>query len=273
MKRRIIAACIASALAISAGAWGRVGHATIAKIAENHLTPEAKAAIARYLDGESIVKYASFADDYKSSIKLDVGFDPVDSKRVQDFPHTFESDMNFRPFRGRNDNGRYVKNCIETIVEYARELKENRSLTDSMIRIRIFMIIHSVGDMHCPEHIRYNPEDMTIGNYDVVYMGKDTRYHKIWDDMCLTKLHPWGFLDTAYLLDTYTDERIAEVTKGDAYDWGEDAARCSYHIHSVKEGEKLHKNFWIKEKDLTESQIRKGGYRLAKVLNECFAGR
>ena len=48
--------------------WGRVGHATIATVAEDHLTPEAKAIIEEYLKGESIVKYASYADKYKNQL-------------------------------------------------------------------------------------------------------------------------------------------------------------------------------------------------------------
>ena len=51
--------------------WGRVGHATIATIAEDHLTPKAKAIITEYLNGESIVKYASYADKYKNQLLIE----------------------------------------------------------------------------------------------------------------------------------------------------------------------------------------------------------
>lgn len=270
MNRKIAVLILALSTVLNAQAWGRLGHATVAKIAEDHLTAKAKAEIARYLDNESIVKYASYADDYKSTVLLDAGFDPVDAKRVSSYPHTFEVNMDFKPFRGRNDNGRYVKNCIETLVRFEDELKNRRDLTDSMVRMRIILMTHFVGDMHCPEHIRYNPEDMTIGYYKVRLGSKELQYHKIWDAECLVSRHPWGFLDTAYLLDTKSDEEIEKIVKGTPYDWGEDAARKSYPIHQFREGASLKKSFLNDWSELTDSQIRNAGYRLAHLLNGIF---
>ena len=56
----------------SAAAWGRIGHATVAKIAENHLTKRAKKQITKYLHGESIVKWATYADDSKPELLVDL---------------------------------------------------------------------------------------------------------------------------------------------------------------------------------------------------------
>ena len=53
---------MATALAVNTSfAWGRLAHATVAKIAENHLSKKAKKQITTYLDGKSIVYYASYA--------------------------------------------------------------------------------------------------------------------------------------------------------------------------------------------------------------------
>ena len=52
-------------------AWGTRGHATTVKIAENHLTKKAKKQITEYLHGESIVKWASYADDSKPELLVD----------------------------------------------------------------------------------------------------------------------------------------------------------------------------------------------------------
>lgn len=42
--------------------WGKSGHDAIAYIAECNLTPKAKKNIEKYLDGRSIVYYASWMD-------------------------------------------------------------------------------------------------------------------------------------------------------------------------------------------------------------------
>ncbi|MCQ2141435.1 MAG: S1/P1 Nuclease, partial [Bacteroidales bacterium] len=173
---------------VSAFGWGRVGHATVARIAENHLTPTTQKAIAEILDGHSIVEYASFADEYKNAaiLQWDYGVDFKDSKRVGAFPHTFEADMNFQPFRGVNDDGRFVKNCISFVEDFSEELKDYKNMEDTARFVKLVMIVHWLGDMHCPEHIRYNPEDMTIGYYNVTYKGAPLRYHTFWDDQCIT---------------------------------------------------------------------------------------
>ncbi|MBQ0080543.1 MAG: S1/P1 nuclease [Alistipes sp.] len=268
---RTTIAVIFTTFFFSSMAWNRVGHATIAKIAEDHLTEKAKKEISTFLDGSSIVRYASFADDYKGKVKVDIGFEPKQGKRVISYPHTFEADAKtFEAFRGINKEGMYVKNCVHFIEKYTEELKNRENLSKEEIALRIKLIVHFVGDMHCPEHIRYYPDDMTIGYYNVTIAGKEIRYHTLWDGEMLTNKHPWGFLEISYLIDTYTEDEIKKITQGTPYDWAKDSAQASWPIHSVKENDVLKKSFYQKWQNLTESQVCKAGYRLAKVLNDIF---
>jgi hypothetical protein len=47
----------------TAFAWGRLGHRVIARLAEKHMTPEAKAAVAAVLElGESMADASPWAD-------------------------------------------------------------------------------------------------------------------------------------------------------------------------------------------------------------------
>ena len=270
--KRILTLVLVAVVAIgSASAWGRLGHATVAKIAENHLTKKAKKQIAEYMHGESIVKWASYADDCKPELLVDLGFEPSNAKRFITYPHTFEANDDCTAYPGIRKEDKYVKNCIYYVEKIADELKHNaKSMSDSVRVASIALIVHFVGDMHCPEHIRY-PEDQTIGYYNV-YFGKDKiRYHSLWDTPIIAARNPWGFEDTAALLDTYTKEQIAQITAGTPYDWGYDSAKNSRKVHEVKEGAKLDKRLYLNEYGpLAEEQIRKGGYRLAALLNEIF---
>ena len=274
MKKQLCLIALFLVTAISTWGWGRLGHATVARIAEQHLTKKAKKEIAKILNNESIVLYASYPDEEKTSKHMlyDFGVDFTDgSKRVNTLPHTFESDMNFKPFRGFNDNGRYANNCIYFIETYADNLKNNKNLSQKEKFIQLVSIVHFVGDMHCPEHVRYNPEDMTIGKYPIKYNGVDTRYHTYWDELCLTSRFPFSFSDIAYLVDVYTPEQYKEIVKGDPYDWGADVAKCAYPIHKIKEGDTLTRN-WILHTatPLLKSQLAKAGCRLAELLNRIF---
>ena len=271
MKKSLLIIACALLCCGTAFGWGRKGHAKIARIAETHLTKTTQKKIAEIMHGESISGYASYADEQKSKLLVDYGFDPTDgTNRIGTLPHTFESDMNYEPFRGINDNGRYVKNCIHYIEKYAGDLKDYKALDDSTDFTDLVLLVHFVGDMHCPEHIRYNPEDMTIGYYKVNFRKEDIRYHTIWDDMIIDLKHPWSFGDLAHNFDSASPAEIEEVTAGGPYDWGRDVAKCCWPTHQIKPGAVLDLDWYWEQMPLMRSQIRKAGYRLAKELNMIF---
>lgn len=253
-------------------AWGRLGHATVAYMAEQHLTKRAKANLDKWLDGESIVYYASWLDDYKPQMLVDLGYDPDKDDRMHQLPHTFSVDENGDVVPGNHWPGtkKYLANCIYYIEESAEMLKNHIAELDDSTRLaRIQLIVHCVGDMHCPAHIRY-PGNTTIGYYKVVLFDEEIRYHTIWDATILQRPHPWSFSDLAWLLDRYTAEEQTEIVSGTPYDWGRESAAASRCIYDVKAGDKLDNNFIKTYKPLAESQIAKAGYRLAAVLNAIF---
>ena len=140
--------------------WGREGHETIAKIAERNLTKRAKKRIEKYLGGHSVVYYAKWMDEYRKTPEY----------AFTDGWHTAPVDAGLRytdellnPKRGNAIYG------LELAVE---NLKNYRSLTDSAVAVNLKYVIHLVGDMHCPAHIKYTTHNM---KYDVLFEDK---YHK-----------------------------------------------------------------------------------------------
>lgn len=271
MKRLLMVLMAVVVVCGTASAWAKLGHATVAKIAEQNLTPKAKKCLTKYLDGKSIVHYASHADYYKSEWLVDVGFDPSNAKRVVSYSHTFCVDDDCRVAKTFRDGDKFVKNCVYFADQKIAELKEHhRDMDDSERLIAIALIVHWLGDMHCPAHIRY-PDNDSAGKYTVYYKNKKTTMHELWDLGLIDDRHPWSFTDFAALLDTFDKKQIAEVTAGTIYDWGRESAIASRHIHNVKEGEKLKRLAWMNaNSELLESQLRKAGYRLAAVLNDIF---
>ena len=275
MKRLLLIIIAFVCTTTAAMAWGRLGHSTVAYIAEQHLTPKAQKALKEYLHGNSLVSVSSLNDNLKSVMLVDMGSEfPVSGDpRVNTLPHTFEAKAGtFEPTRVVNDNGRYVKNCLYFIDEYSRNLKANaKNMDDSTRFAQIISLVHFLGDMHCPEHIRYLGDDMTIGYYKVIWNGSEIRYHTLWDDAIISDKRNWSFSDIAYLMDYGTTRKmIKEYTAGDVWDWGKDCAASSFCTHGVKPGEKLEKYYTLKYQRLAQTQIVKAGYRLAKVLNETF---
>ena len=271
MKRLLLLCIVAVLMCGTSYGWDRRAHATVAKIAENHLTPKAKKMLNKYLGGKSIVYYASWADEYKPDMLIELDFQPSNAARKVTYPHTFEANADCSVFMGTRKGDKFVKNCVLLADGFAKDLKENHKTMDDSLRFhKIAMLIHWLGDMHCPEHIRY-PDDQTTGGYEVLYGKKKTIYHKLWDGGFFASFYPWGFSDAAYLIDTCTPEEIAEITKGDIFDWGKDSAIASRATRKYREGAVINpREYQIEFHALLDSQIRNGGYRMAKLFNDIF---
>ncbi len=273
---------------INASAWGQIGHSTVAQVAQNHLTPKAQEALRRYLDGLPLAIIASDADVYRAFWTVDLGFIPTnpDDARVTwltdfDFStplnispwtHSITVDMDFNCYPTDNLDGAYINNAAYYIDKLAAELKENAENMDPFERYKaIAIIVHLMGDMHCPMHIVYLPDNVNKGHYFVYWKGKQQKMHVIWDGRIFDDYYKWGFLDMAYLVDTATPEQIAEITKGTVYDYASSSARDSWPVVSqYVEGDPLPKSYATDVRPILFSQLRNGGYRLAAIFNEIF---
>ena len=271
MRRLLLCFVVALLACGTAFGWDTNAHATIAKIAENHLTPKAKRCIDKYLDGRSIVYYASYADFYKSQLLMDLGFEPTNAKRKLTFPHTFEANADFSVYKGIRRGDEYVKNCVYLAEQYAADLKANhRTMSDSLRVLSIAMIVHWLGDMHCPAHIRY-PDDQTSSGYNIIVNDREVWYHRLWDGLLFNWLHPSSRGEAADVIDSCTPQEIAKITEGNLYDWGRDSAAASRATRKYREGAVVDRREFMAEfSELLDSQIRKGGYRMAKLFNDIF---
>ena len=270
MKKFIFALLCVILVSGTSYGWDRRAHATVAKIAEDHLTPKAKKLLTKYLGGKSIVYYASWADTHKPDMLIELDFQPSNTKKRVAYPHTFEANADCSVYNGMRRGNDYVKNCVFIADKFVKELKkEHKTMNDSLRFHKIAMLVHWLGDMHCPEHIRY-PDDQTSGRYDVYFGNKTIEYHKLWDTI-FSLFYPWGYSDSALFIDTCSATEIAEITKGDIYDWGKESATASRPTHEYRKGAVIDpRKYEIEFRQLIDSQIRNGGYRLAALLNSIF---
>ena len=271
MKRGLILTLCALILGCApAFGWGRLGHAAIAKIAEDYLSLKAKKTIDKYLDGKSIIYYASYPDDYRNVHLIDIGFDAPNSPRKTVWPHSYRASVEGVPFRTENVNGEYAKNGLVRIEPVIKNMKENhRNMTDSARIVSLAYIVHVIGDIHCPKHVRYWGETSS-GGYPVYYNGKKVKYHAYWDSTLLHAYHAWGYTDLAKLVDRYSKRERKEIQKGDIYAWGEENARKALYTRECVEGTKITRLMANENIKHAEDQIARAGYRLAAILNDIF---
>ena len=278
---------IACLSAPEARSWGRLGHATVAKIAYDHLTPKARKAILEYV-GAPLPAISSDADTYRPYWTMDLGFVPSNPEYARKFlnkelqkslplnispwSHSITVDDNFKSFPNDNLNGEYINNDAYYVSILSKELRENAKNMDPFERYKaIALIVHFLGDMHCPMHVVYYPKNTLKGANNVIFKGKQMRLHDFWDGAVFQTYYPTGFGDMAFLADTATPKEIKEITEGDVFDWAGRTAEKCWPLHNRwKEGDTLPDLYPLELRPVLLGQLRDAGYRLAKLLNETF---
>ncbi|OAM88423.1 hypothetical protein AW736_18990 [Termitidicoccus mucosus] len=239
-------------------AWGRNGHDAVAAIAEWNLTPKAKATVESYLGGHSIVYYSSWMDNYRHTPEY---------KHSSQW-HTAPVDDRFYHTAAVAREGGDAMTALDDILTILRDYKRH---PDDIVSLNIKYLVHLLGDMHCPVHVKYT----TIKtNFSVYINGKKSTYHSVWDGDAVAT-HKWGYLEWVHQMNRLDKDQIAKVTAGTHRDWFHENALDSRVIYEwARPDMKLdgndYKDFINKAAPLAESQIQKAGYRLARILNDCF---
>ena len=243
----------------SAMAWNGLGHRTVVEIAKRHLTEKTKANLAKYLPYD-IVNDASWMDRNRLGSPYPFSNDW----------HSYYYDAKLR----HNPNGKIAHGDTMRALDLAeRNLSGYTELTDSAVIYNIRMILHFVGDMHCPSHCKL------IGGRDggdnVYLKGKKfNTFHGLYDKMvCLIYGKDATHTQLATLLDTYPKGKIKRICKGDHHEWAKDCMQRTNVIHkwNPNDGTQQLRDDTVElSKELIATQLRYAGYRLAHLLNRYF---
>lgn len=238
-------------------AWNNIGHATIAALAERHLTDQAKEQSRKYLK-HTLPYYASWMDYWRNC----PGFEHTSSW------HAFPVDADNMRIQGEENDAAYQ------ITRICKKMRKYHKLKDSIVCDNLKYLIHMVGDMHCPVHVKYVDEPH-LKQRSVMMKGKKMGYHTFWD-AAIGYFNKGLKADAiAAKYDTLTEAEIEEITKGTPAEWAKVQAEQMRRIYQVmpmhSEVTELTEEEYAELKELTMRQMLRGGYRLAKVLNDIFS--
>lgn len=253
-----ILALLALALPSAVFAWGGSGHKIAAALAEANLTPKAREIIEGYLDGKSIVQFASWMDQVRETPEY----------RHTNGWHTAPVDANLRHTPAVAKQGGDAVTAIEDSIKALGKYKKLRSKT---VAFHIKILVHAIPDYHCPGHVSYT----TIPyQFNVILGNKALSYHEIWDSHVVDgpKLSQNEWVQR---LNRLTPPQAAKITSGAPRDWFYETARESLIIYQwIKPETKLsdaqYAEFLNASLPLAAFQLQKAGYRLARTLNELF---
>lgn len=287
MKKILLISVLMALCGHIAFGWGSVGHKAVAQIAENHISKATKKTVKKYLSGATIVEVASDADKFYYQWSRDIGFEcsnprilrrqpsdmDVQPSNIEPWCHSYTVDSLFFTYRHNREGDVYVRNAVMDIDQLVKDLKANKDNMDKEECImKISVVVHLLGDMHCPMHVLYVPQDPTGGKYKFIVQGKKINAHTYWDGGLVKMLQPeWSYYEYAEAADTATPEEIAKIQEGDVFDWGKSSAEDCFHEHALyPEGGELTEDHPEADRALLYSQFRNAGYRLAKTLEYIF---
>ena len=254
--KRLILTSLCLLFARGAFAWGQKGHDVTAYIAECRLTPEAAEKVRKALDGYSPVYIANWLDF--ASYWPEYAYSKTWHYLNIDEGETLES-------MSRNPGG----DVLTAVTRLTEKLKSGR-LTPEEETLSLKMLIHLVGDMHCPMHTG-RLSDIGGNQRPVLMFGRKTNLHSAWDSAILEAGHKWSYTEWQEQIDRLTDDEAALVQAGEPQDWlKETHAICVGIYEDSPEGTKISYDYVDKYTPVIEQQFVRGGYRLARLLNEIY---
>ena len=241
----------------SAKAWNGFGHSCAAYIAEQHLTPEAKAKCEKYLQ-HSFVFYASWMDQWRY-IKP---YEETSSWHVIYVDEDWKLDTSKQ---------KYAEYQTERIW---KELKDYKNLPDSLVRQNLIYLIHMVPDYHCPVHTFFRKGTHTERKYSLLTKGKKFSLHTFWDASPGFKRKNWTMQRYCKEVDVISPKLAKKYQKGTPIKWANDALKQAHRVYPITpantETTKLSKEQTAQIHKLTDEMILKGAYRLAHIINDVF---
>jgi hypothetical protein len=235
--------------------WGQTGHRVVGQIAYMNLTKKAKRNIEKLLRGEGLAIISTFPDDIKSDHQYD-GFKPWHYIN-------FEGDETYEDSK-KNPKGDLIvgiQKCKDIISD------PNSSVEDKAFYLKF--LVHLIGDLHQPMHIG-KAADRGGNSIKLKWFWKNANLHSVWDSKMIESFG-MTYSELSSNLNNYSNKQITAIQQGSVLDWVNETRLTTNVLYkSAKDGDELSYRYMYDHFDKVKVQLRKGGLRLAKVLNDIF---
>lgn len=255
--KNILTLALTLCVSLSASAWGPKGHDTVAYIAEQNLSRRALKKVQRVLDGHSLVYVANWMDN-------------ASHQSEYAYTKTWHY-VNVDPNEGTYaDSKKEAKGDVVTAINGCVERLKSGELSHEEEKVELMMLIHMVGDMHCPMHAG-RKSDRGGNGTNVKYFGKQKKLHSVWDSEIVESAHRWGYSEWAEQVDRVKCRERKALKQGTPNDWVEETVILANDIYEKSStGENYSYDYVAHYAPTIEQQFLKGGLRLAKLLEEIY---
>ena len=287
INRLVALACagLSTALAAPAAlAWGPVGHALVADIAQERLDPRAAAQVAYLLRQQKglfrLDQIASWADNNRKEMPDTGAWHYVDIP-LHDDGYVAARDC---------PNGDCI---VDKLSQQAKVLADTSATPAARLRA-LKWVVHLVGDIHQPLHAEDN-HDKGGNLVQVQFFGVGTNLHSVWDGRVINRkldlqvgpnytIDPTAVRSKALQLNaSITPAEQAKWAPHGTFGqlpsevvvWADESHRLAQEVAYVDIAQP-HGDAWSQRYEnrawpVIETRLKQAGVRLADVLNEALA--
>ena len=256
MKRLFFTAVMALMIVPNALGWGQKGHDVVAYVAEQNISCRVARKVAKVLEGHSLVYYANWMDN--ASHTPEYAHTSTWHYANVDEGYTYQT-------MPKNEKG----DVVQAVMQLTEQLKKG-GMTAQEESVALRMLIHLVGDLHCPMHAGHK-SDLGGNLVEVLYFGKPQKLHSIWDSALVESAHNWGYTEWQREIDRQPRKEDKKLQQGSVEEWFSETVELSKGVYKdMPEGAKISYDEVAKSAPLIEQQLLKGGLRLARLLEEIY---
>jgi len=279
-----LCACVLFLTAFASQAWGPEGHAIVADIAQQHLSPIASAQVAALLRQEGLSRLdeiSSWADANRKAMPHTGGW------------HYVDIPLHANDYVAARDCHR--GDCVVAKIDQYAHVLADTSATPQARLEALKWVVHLVGDIHQPLHAEDN-HDKGGNTVQVQFFGRGTNLHSVWDGQIIRQAldltpGPNYTFDHAIVqsdamkLDAgiTAAERKAWAPAGplsalgsEAIGWADESHRLAQQVAYTDLGkpssEAWSQRYQRKAWPVVETRLEQAGVRLAAVLNVALGG-
>jgi nuclease S1 len=254
--RSLVVLLLGLGLARGAEAWGATGHRTVGRIAERHLTPEARRAVADLLAPEQLAYVTTWADEIRSEPE----WSKAEAWHWVTVPdgQTYESSV-------KNPRG----DVVEAISRFEAVLGDHARPRIERARA-LKWLSHLIGDLHQPLHVGRG-DDHGGSDILVLWFNEPRSLHAVWDSGFI-EVTGLSFSELADLVDHPTPREVAEWQADPPATWAAESQQlrnACYELGDRKLAFPYVHDHW----PVVQRRLLQAGVRLAGELNRLLTSR
>ncbi|NVJ60544.1 MAG: S1/P1 nuclease [Gammaproteobacteria bacterium] len=236
--------------------WGQTGHRVTGEIAQNYLSPEAKAAIKSIIGNESLAEASTYADEQRSNPE----------HFWQEVAGSYHY-VTVPAGKMYNDVKAPKKGDSVTALEQFKATLKNTKASQVEKQLALKFIVHIIGDLHQPLHAG-NGLDRGGNDVKVNFFWEDSNLHRVWDSGLIDRQKLSYSEWSAFLNRTITDSDLKAWSSTNPVNWITESAEIRDSIYP--KDEKLSWDYNYEHLPTIKTRLKQAGVRIAFFFNEVF---